>query len=119
MDVPTFWRSVLAHDRANPGFMQNHGQEIIQAFNQSRGGDALQNFMNPGSIPSVSSALGNLFRNDYTETDQARAALRHYMGLGKPVSIGGRGLFGWLPGASAWTNPHQGMAPIPGSPGAQ
>jgi hypothetical protein len=101
-------------DRANPGFMQQRGPDVIDAIENARRG-ATSQFMNPGAL----GGLPELFAD--TDTTRARAAMRHYMGKTKPLPLT------WLtPGLRQgmdfafpkFNNPHAGMEPIPGSPGA-
>lgn len=93
---------IYRHDRANKGYMQQRGQDVIDAIGNMRGGDAIHNFMAPGFNFFPWSA-------DSQDTAEARAAFRHFLGSGRRTSLGS------LLKPSAF---RETMPPIPGSPGA-
>lgn len=100
---------VYLYDQQHHGFMQQHGQRLLEEIRQARGASAPEDFAVPTASAGGLAAIANLFRQDYTPQDKAAAAMRHYLGFGKPTALG----FGWLAG-----DPHAGVPALPGSPAA-
>lgn len=98
---------IYLYDQQHPGFMQQHGQRLLEEVRQARGAAAPEEFAAPTTSAMTLSGVANLFRNDYTPQDKAAAAMRHYLGMGKPAGLG----MGFLA-----NDPHAGIPALPGSP---
>jgi hypothetical protein len=67
--------------------MQRHGDTILRSILNARGSGAVDKFMNPGpNFLGIGAATHAL--SDDTDTANARAAMRHYMGKTKPTQLG-------------------------------
>lgn len=111
----TLMNMLWQREQQQPGFMALHGKDILDRANLGGRAAEIERYMSPSAMTTVSETLGNLFSPGYSDTQNMRAAMRHYYGYGKPAPL----LFniGQTTSPSRLLYPHLGAAPIPGSPG--